>query len=158
MPIALYPPAQSLLARALGIIHTPRATFQVVVQAPRWLGVVALTFFITAGCAAVLLETDVGQLALLDQWERTASAFGQAIDDNRYAAMDDASQHGSAYAVLSALITGPVLTVGLAGLVFASFRTGQVAGRVAGRVAERPHKPLGHGRSGFKDPPHDPLP
>jgi len=157
MPTALYPPAESLLARALGIIHSPRATFQVVVQAPRWLGVVTLTFFITAGCAAVLLETEVGQLALLDQWERTASAFGQTIDDNRYAAMDDASQHGSAYAALSALIMGPVLTVGLAGLVFASFRASPVAGRVAGRVAERPDKPVLVGRSVFTDRPDEPV-
>jgi len=153
VPTALYPPVESLLARALGIIHSPRATFHAVVQAPHWLGMVTMTFLVTAGCAAILLETDVGQLALLDQWERTASAFGQAIDDRRYAAMGDASQYGAAYAVLSALMTGPVLTAGLAGLCFASFR----ASRVAGRVVDRPDKPVLVGRAVFADRPDEPV-
>lgn len=122
MPAAHYSRAESLVARVVGIIHSPRATFQAVAQAPRWLGVVTLTFLLTAGCTAILLETDVGQLALLDQWERTASAFGRAVDDRQYAAMEDASQNGAAYAALSSLVSGPVLTVALSGLFFAIFR------------------------------------
>lgn len=131
-PAALYSPTESLFARVLGIIHSPRDTFQTIAQAPRWLGVVTLTFLITAGCTAILLETDVGQLALLDQWERTASAFGQAIDDRQYATLEDASQNGSAYAALSSLVSGPLLTVALSGLIFASFR-GTSAGAVTYR-------------------------
>ena len=114
--------AGSLAARVLGVLRSPRTTFETIARAPSWLGVVTLTLLVTTGCTAVLLETDVGQLALLDQWERTASAFGRTIDDDRYAAMEDASRHGAAYAVLSSLAGGPLLAVGLAGLFFASFR------------------------------------
>jgi Yip1-like protein len=128
-PAPLYSPAESLFARVFGIIHSPRATFQAVAQAPRWLAVVTSTFLLTAGCTAILLETDVGQLALLDQWERTASAFGQAIDEGQYAAMEAASQNGSAYAALSSLVSGPVLTVALSALFFASFRARRVTFR-----------------------------
>jgi hypothetical protein len=97
----------------------------------------------------MLLETEVGQLALLDQWERTASAFGQTINDSQYAAMEDASRNGAAYAALSSLVSGPLLAVGLSGLFFASFR----ASRVAGRVAKRPDEPVLVGRSAFADRP-----
>ena len=109
--------------RVLGIIAAPRATFEAVARAPRWLGVLTFTFLISAGSSAVVLETDVGQLALLDQWERTAQAFGRDVDDARYAAMADASQHGAAYAAVSALIGGPLLTVALSGVIFLAFRT-----------------------------------
>ena len=122
MPARLDSQAGSLVARVVGVLRSPRATFDAVARAPSWFGVVTLTFLVTTGCTALLLETGVGQLALLDQWERTASAFGQTIDDDQYAAMDDASRHGVIYAALSSLASGPLLAVGLAGLFFASFR------------------------------------
>ena len=147
MPGPLSSDAGSLFARVLGIIHSPRATFEAVARAPRWFGVVTFTFLVTTACTAMLLETDVGQLALLDQWERRASAFGQTIDDMQYAALEEASQHGAAYAALISLVSGPLLAVGLSGLFFAVFR--------ASRVAERPDQPVLAGRSANADRPGD---
>lgn len=117
----------SLPARVLGVLHSPRTTFESVVRAPSWLGVVALTLLVTTGSAAMLLGTEVGQLALLDQWERTASAFGRTLDDAQYAAMDDASRNGVAYAAIGALVKGPLLAIVLSGLFFAVFRTSRAA-------------------------------
>lgn len=138
-----------LFARVLGIIHSPRATLETVARAPLWAGLLVLTFAVTTGCTAILLETDVGQLALLDQWERTASAFGQNIDDIQYAVMEDASQSGTVYAAVSSLVSGPLFTVGLSVACFAVFR----ASRAAGRVAKRPDEPVPAGRSAFADRP-----
>ena len=76
--------------RALGIITSPRATFEAVAKSPWWLGLLVTTFLVTAAAGALVLETDVGQLALLDQWERTASAFGRPLSDTEYAALEDA--------------------------------------------------------------------
>ena len=73
--------------------------------------------------SAAVLETTVGRFALLDRWERTAVAFGESIDDSRYAAMGRASEYGSLYAAASAFATGPVLAIVLSGLLFLSFRT-----------------------------------
>lgn len=114
--------AAPLFARVHGIIHSPRATFEAVARAPRWFGVVACALLLTAAASAVLLKTQVGQLALLDQWERTASAFGLRIDDIRYAAMEDASRNGAAYAVVSSLVSGPLLAVGVSAACFVAFR------------------------------------
>ena len=118
-----------LFARVIATLHSPRTTFQALALAPRVFGVVTLSFLVTTGCAAIVLETDVGQLALLDQWERTASTLGRTVDDVQYRAMENASRYGAAYAALMATVTGPVLTVGLSGLLFAVFRTARVATR-----------------------------
>lgn len=111
-----------LFARVSAVLHAPRSTFEALSQAPRALGVVTLTLFVTLGCSAIVLETNVGQLALLDRWERTAAALGQTVDDRQYRAMAEASQHGVLYATVTALVTGPLLTVGLSALVLAVFR------------------------------------
>ena len=70
----------------------------------------------------MVLETNVGQLALLDRWERMGAAVGQTVDDQQYVALVEASRHGVLYATVMALVTGPLLTVGLSALVLAVFR------------------------------------
>jgi hypothetical protein len=77
---------------------------------------------VTAASQAFLFQTDVGQVALVDQWERTALAFGQPIDDARYAELQALSGGGALYGTGTALAGGPVLTFALAGLIFLVFR------------------------------------
>jgi hypothetical protein len=76
----------------------------------------------TAASQAVFLATGVGQVALVDQWERTALAFGQDVDDARYAEFQALSRNGPLYGVATALVGGPVLTVAMAALIFGVFR------------------------------------
>ena len=123
LPVPLLPHSKSFPARILGVLFAPRATFHVVARAPSWLAVLLASCLVGAVSSAVVLETTVGRFALLDRWERTAVAFGQSIDDSRYAAMGRASEYGSLYAAASAVVTGPVLSIVLSGLLFLSFRT-----------------------------------
>ena len=109
--------------RVVGIILSPRLTYEAILRDPRWLGVLILCFLVDASARALLLETEIGQLALLDQWERTADAFGRGITDAEYAAMDAASRNGAAYGVATAFLGGPVLVFALSGLLFALFRS-----------------------------------
>ncbi len=111
------PSGASLIARMWGIVRSPRRTFQAVAAAPRWGGVLAATFAVTAATTAVAYETAVGRLALLDQWERTAAAFGPAVDDSTYATLLAASGQGAAYALASAAVIGPILALALAGAI-----------------------------------------
>lgn len=106
----------------LGVIRSPRATFQALAGAPRWAGVLLATFLVACACSAVLLETEVGQLALLDQWERTAAAFGQTVDDRDYATLEAASNNGTPYAVVSSFVGGPLLTMAVAAILAGAFR------------------------------------
>ena len=128
LPVHLLPHSKSFSARILGVLVAPRATFQAVAKAPGWLGVLTVTFLLSAGASAVVLETAVGRFALLDRWERTAVAFGQSIDDSRYAAMGAASEHGSLYALASGVAAGPLLAVVVSSLLFLACRpSGTVA-------------------------------
>jgi hypothetical protein len=81
-----------------------------------------LLLVLTAASQALLFQTEVGQVALVDQWERTALAFGQSVDDARYAEMQALSRRGPLYGVATAVATGPVLTLALAAVVFLVFR------------------------------------
>ena len=65
----------------------PPATVHVrcVVGAPQWLGILALCTVASAAAWTGLLATETGRIALVDQWERTAVAIGQPVDDARYA-------------------------------------------------------------------------
>jgi hypothetical protein len=121
VPAILSRAADSLEARLLGIVVSPRATLETVVARPQWAVVLVLTFIVTTVSSALLLETDVGQLALVDQWERTALAFGYDIDDAAYAAMVEASRNGTAYAVVSSFMSGPLLACAMAALLFCVF-------------------------------------
>ena len=115
------PRLPSLPGRLVAVVCAPRTLFEAVVRTPRWAGILALTFLVSAVPAAVLLQTEVGRLALVDQWERVAAAFGQNVDDTRYAAMEEASQNGFAYAAVSSLAGGPALAAGTAAICFVAF-------------------------------------
>ncbi len=63
----------------------------------------------------------MGRQALVDQWERTAIAFGQPVDDARYARMEETAAIGSVsvlYPAAIALANGPVLVIAISGLLF----------------------------------------
>ena len=137
--------AGAFLAGIIAVLHAPRATFEALALTPRVFGVVTLTFLVTAGCTAIVLETDVGQLALLDHWERWAFVLGHTVDDAQYLAMEEASRHGAVYAALTAAVSGPLLTLGVSGLIFAVFRGSQ--------VAARPTQPAQVGSVGLGDRP-----
>ena len=115
------PAAASLPARVIGVLRSPRATFSVVALNPRWAAVLLVTLTVTFISGAVLLGTDVGRTGLVDQWERTALAFGQRVDDARYLAFEDASRYGVLYAGLSALASGPLLALGVSAVMFGVF-------------------------------------
>lgn len=106
----------------------PRATFERVVADPRWAGVLVATWLVAALTSTILLETETGRLALLDQWERTALAFGDTVDDAQYALLAQASRHGTLYAISSSFVSGPLLVLALSAALFALFRTGTARG------------------------------
>jgi hypothetical protein len=109
----------------VGVIRRPAATFRQVVAAPSWAGVLLFSAIVGAVPGAALMETQVGRQAQVDQWERTATAFGRDVDDAAYARLQGLSgADGVEYAIASALVSGPVLTVVIAVLLPVVFRSG----------------------------------
>ncbi len=91
---------------------------------PRWVGLVMILAVVTAASQALLFQTEVGQVALVDQWERTTLAFGQPVDETRYAEFQALSRKGPLFGVAIALVGGPVLTLVLAMVIALVFRRG----------------------------------
>jgi hypothetical protein len=112
----------SVSARVLGILSRPRLTLQEVASHPRWAALLVALTLLTAAAGALVSATEVGQLALVDQWERTALAFGQTVDDAQYADLLAWSRLGPAVAAGNALLTGPGLALVVSLLVFVWLR------------------------------------
>jgi hypothetical protein len=103
------------------VIRRPRATVAAIVAAPAWAPALLATTVITFICSAGFLRTGVGQQALVDQWERTALAFGQSIDDAQYSRMEETAANGTfdvTYAAVTALAGGPALVFALAAFLY----------------------------------------
>jgi len=111
-----------LPARILGVFLQPRATFDALAAAPRSADVLAIALVAAFAATALALETATGELALLDQLERTASAFGKPMDDSQYKTLQEISGHGTAYAFVTALVAGPVLALGVSTALVAALR------------------------------------
>ena len=118
-----------LTARIRGVLRHPRATFEALAAAPRSADVLAIACAAACVATALVLETETGELALLDHLERTVAAFGTPFDEAQYAALQDMSGDGAAYAVVTSLASVPLLAVGLSATVFV---WGQTLGKTPG--------------------------
>lgn len=116
--------AWPLPVRLRGVLRSPRATFEALAAAPRWADVLVVTSLAAASTTALVLETDIGRLALVDHLDRTATALGRPLDNGQYAALQETGALGTAYAVVTALINGPVLAAALSALLVGVLRPG----------------------------------
>jgi hypothetical protein len=116
-----YQDFDALPARMAGVVRSPRALFGHLIVRPRWSAVMLLTFIVTAACTVGLMETAVGRQALVDKWERTALAFGREVSDEQYGTFVAMGEYGAAYALMTALASGPVLTLVLSGSIYGIF-------------------------------------
>jgi hypothetical protein len=71
---------QGLLARMLGVLVSPTATFAGIAARPRWLGVMAITLLIAAGCQYVILSSPDMQDAMIAQSTRNPNMSDQQIE------------------------------------------------------------------------------
>lgn len=77
----------NLLARFVGVLTTPRSTFEAVVARPKWFGMFLLTAVIVAFGAALPMTTEAGKQAAVDQQVSQMEAFGMQVSDEQYAQM-----------------------------------------------------------------------
>jgi hypothetical protein len=113
-----FPDNSSLLTRLFGVIRRPEATFRVVARRPQWVAVVVLTLVASAAPGVILAATETGRLALIDQWERAAHAFGLELTDAGYSRLIELSEYGLLYAAAAALLMGPGLSLGVAAGIY----------------------------------------
>ena len=113
--------ADHLLARLAGVIFSPQATFARIVARPRWVGALALVTLVTCALTFGLLSTEVGQTAMLDQQVRQSEAFGRTITEQQYAQMERMQPTMRYFVAGSQLVFMPVVTLVVAGILYAIF-------------------------------------
>lgn len=111
----------SLLARFIGIITSPKATFEAVVAHPKWLGALALTTIIVAIFVSLPLTTEGGQQSQIDTQVKAIEAFGGQIDDRMYAGMQQSARYAWMTTFFSFLVLGPLMSAIFAGILFGVF-------------------------------------
>ncbi|MEW5984447.1 MAG: YIP1 family protein [Acidobacteriota bacterium] len=115
------PQGKSLPARVWGILTSPRETFADVVARPRWFGMMALVILVAVVCTGGFLYTDVGKQAWLDQAVRSMESSGTQVSDEAYARVESVAKFAPYLAVGGILIFQPLVTLALAGVLFAVF-------------------------------------
>ena len=82
------PAPAGLLTRFVGIITSPKATYEGVVAHPRWFGMLLLTTLIVLVCSAGPMFTEWGRQAALDQQVQVMESFGANVTDEMYANLE----------------------------------------------------------------------
>ena len=113
-------PLPPLTARLRGILARPRATFSTVAAHPRWRGPLAVLTLAAVIAGTAFMSTAVGRQALVDEWERSASAFGRDVDDAGYARLGDLSRIAPWYGAGRALLLLPAAVLVAAAAVWAT--------------------------------------
>ncbi len=111
----------SLTTRLIGVIRAPGRTLQEVVEKPRWIAIVLLAFAVTAAAQTGLMRTEIGQLAVTDQWVRRMEAFGQTVTDDRYAQFERLGERAWQLGAATSVATGLLLPFGLAAALMLVF-------------------------------------
>jgi DNA-binding MarR family transcriptional regulator len=112
---------KGLLARVIGVLVAPRATFAQVAARPRWLGALALVVIATAAGAFLFLSTEVGQTAAIDQQIGVMESFGRRIPDAQYERLETMGPYLRYIGAANQLVALPVVALAAAGIIFALF-------------------------------------
>jgi len=107
-----------LLARIVGVLTSPRSTFAAVAARPRWLGVMAITLVIGAGCQYYIMSSQGMQDAMFEQATRNPNMSDQQVAGvERFISV-------LPYVIAGAtLILGPLFSAVIAGILLLIFST-----------------------------------
>src|SRR5438874_12082877 len=112
---------KSLVSRIFGVFFSPRATYASVAARPRWFGALAVSCAIVAGGYAVLLSTEVGKQAALDQQTQTLESFGVKLNDAAYERMEAGIDRARFITPISQIIFIPLVLAIVAGILLGIF-------------------------------------
>jgi len=110
-----------LLSRFVGVVTSPKATFQAVVAHPRWFGMLALVTVIVAVCVTLPMTTEAGRQAALDNQVQQLENFGMQVNDEMYANMAKGMRFAAYQTFFTILVVGPIISVILAGILYGVF-------------------------------------
>jgi hypothetical protein len=115
------PAPANLFSRFVGVLFSPRQTFQGIVAAPRWLGMLILIAVFMAAATFLFLSTEVGREAALEQQVSAMESFGVTVSDEMYAQLEGRMTMARYTGTASQLVVLPIIYLVMAGILFAIF-------------------------------------
>ena len=109
----------NVFARFIGVLTSPRSTFENVAAHPRPLGMLLLVCALSAISFGVFFSTQTGQDAWLDA--AANSSFGGDVSDQQYEAMQRMAKYAGYFAIGQAVVGTPIMMLIVAGILFAIF-------------------------------------
>jgi hypothetical protein len=110
-------PARGLFARFVGVVTSPRKTFEEIVQAPRFLGAMLLVAVVSGLAIGLFFSSEVGKGAFLDMM----ASRQQAPNPQATQAMEKMLPYMGAMYGVGALIWVPISTTIISGILIGIF-------------------------------------
>lgn len=114
-------PQPGLFARAIGIITSPKATFEAVVRRPRVLGVLALVAVLVGASQSAMNLTEKGRQAAVDFSVQQMEKFGVTVTDQMYEAIVARQKYAVYTSFVGTFITFPIVLLILSAIFYAVF-------------------------------------
>ena len=119
------PSPKSLGARFIGVILSPKETFQAVVARPQWLLMALVVVVLTGGSQLWFQSTEVGKQATLDEAVRRVESFGMKVSDEMYEGMRKGIMEPSAgrmaLSAVSMAVVPLIIWAAMAGILYLIF-------------------------------------
>ena len=115
----------SLVSRAIGVITSPKATFENVVAFPKPAGILFVVALVISVGSSIPQFTEAGRHAVLEQQVKTMERFGATVTPEIYAAMEARSQSPvtRVIGIAIAFVILPIVSLFFAALYWAAFNT-----------------------------------
>ena len=113
-------PLPGLFARFIGIITSPKATFEAVVRNPRWVGMLALICVLTSASQFALTATERGRQAMLEMQVKQMEKLGVTVTDDMYAQMQtrQTSPMARVFSIVGVFVFFPLFLIFLPAAIF----------------------------------------
>ena len=110
-----------MFARMVGMVTSPKATFQDIVANPRPFGILFVMALVIGIGSAVPMFTEAGQNAVLDMQMRAAESGGQTLTPEQRARFDTFKPFMAPFTIVTTVIMIPIITLFMTALYWAAF-------------------------------------
>lgn len=115
--------SQSLVSRAIGVVTSPKATFQGVVATPKPFGILFLVAIIIAIAQGAPQFTASGRQAAMDAQVKAIEQSGQTVTPEMQTRLESMGRYTPYFAIVGSLIVLPIISLIMAGLYWGIFNT-----------------------------------
>jgi hypothetical protein len=114
-------PRKNLVARAIGVVVSPRDTYADIAAAPRVLLAFCVVLAVLVGAQTLFTTSQLGRELMLDQSVRMVEAFGMQVNDQVYEALQRQASQPWYRAAIGGVVFLAQAAAAIAGLIMAIF-------------------------------------